>query len=152
MMPFQQSNSNILSHRSYDLPNHGFLTRFIVLVKIPSYKMVLNQKTLSHPHNIHATIAPIAKSCQLSHYRSIKSSQLGKTTNYISPKLPVQHLLVLWKLTRREEVSSSILASFLHVLGPVLYLLTIMFWWVTQNNNSNTYCFARSLGIIRSTV
>lgn len=43
------SKLTVVSYLIDDLPNHGFLTRFIVLVKIPSYKMVLNQKTLSYP-------------------------------------------------------------------------------------------------------
>lgn len=57
---------SLFTFRVYELPNYGLLAKFAVQVHASSYEISLksNQKVkIPAPHNIHATIVPVAISC-----------------------------------------------------------------------------------------
>lgn len=74
----------------YDLSIHRFLASMTVPgmgYTFCGVDLKSNEKVVDSSHNINATVAQVAMSCQVSHYNSLQGSHLIKIHDHFSPPI-----------------------------------------------------------------
>lgn len=117
------------------------LARFTV----PSMYFLL-WKALGYLRNKLGICLSMGISCHTGHYYSSQSSQLGKAGDDFTLQHPSQHLLVLWKLTKRfrkfpDQRQPQSPCSVTKICTICSSNLTTKFGWATKKNGNSLYWF-----------